>query len=165
MTSIVNRATSKLHQILTAQTGLNGNIALLAQAEDVSISPLNDEQFVVANVSSDLVEKAGATKYTSVYIYCDKVSNTLREKFRSFSGSLLLAADVRVSQDRIEGIDQQSHFYTDAVTHVLDQSRGDWGQGLFYPGGYEVTFGPVKHGGRNFIKSAKVTFSVEASID
>ena len=111
------------------------------------------------------MEKAGATKYTSIYIYCDKVSNTLREKFRSFSGSLLLAADVRVSQDRIENIDQQSHLYTDAVTSVLDQNRGDWGRGLFYPGGYEVTFGPIKHGGRNYIKSARVTFVVEASID
>jgi hypothetical protein len=73
--------------------------------------------------------------------------------------------DVRVSQDRLEGIDGTSQLYTDAVTQILNQNRGDWGQGLFYAGGYEISFGPVKHGGRNFIKSATVSFQVNASVD
>jgi hypothetical protein len=73
--------------------------------------------------------------------------------------------DVRVSQDRLEGIDGTSQLYTDAVTQILNQNRGDWGQGLFYAGGYEISFGPVKHGGRNFIKSATVSFQVNASSD
>ena len=73
--------------------------------------------------------------------------------------------DVRVSQDRVEGIDRTSQLYTDAVTQILDQNRGDWGQGLFYAGGYEILFSAVKHGGRNFIKSATVSFKVNASVD
>ena len=58
-----------------------------------------------------------------------------------------------------------SQLYTDAISQTLNQNRGDWGHGLFYAGGYEVSFGPVKHGGRNFIKSAKISLDLDASVD
>ena len=51
----------------------------------------------------------------------------------------------------------------DAVTQILDANRGNWGQGAFYTGGYEVTFDPVKQGGKNFLQVAKVTFEVDMS--
>jgi hypothetical protein len=47
---------------------------------------------------------------------------------------------------------------------VLDAHRGDWGGGMFFAGGYEVSFGTTKHGGKNFIQAAKVTFDVDVSI-
>jgi hypothetical protein len=34
---------------------------------------------------------------------------------------------------------------------------------MYYAGGYQASFGPVKHGGRNFIQVAKVTFDVGVS--
>jgi len=163
--SIGYAASSKLVQILTAAAGLNTSITALAETENVVLSPIADQQFFASNVSSELAEKAGEAKYTAVYIYCESMANVLKEKFRSFSGSVQLTIEVRVSQDRLDGIDQQAQLYTEAVTQVLNQNRGDWGQGLFYGGRYEVHFGPVKHGGRNFIKSGKITFPVDASID
>ena len=36
------------------------------------------------------------------------------------------------------------------MTKALSASRGDWGDGMFYTGGYEVSFGRVKQGGKNF---------------
>lgn len=151
--------------VLTAPSGLNSSIASLAETEAVTLSPIPDKHLFTENVASDLAERTGDAKYTAVYVYCEKIANALKEKFRTFSGSLQLVIDVRVSQDRLEGIDQKSQLYTDAIVQVLNQNRGDWGQGLFYSGGYEVVFGPVKHGGLNFLKSAKVTFRVDASID
>ena len=50
-----------------------------------------------------------------------------------------------------------------AITQVLDNSRGDWGDGVFFAGGYEVAFGGIKHGGRNFLQIAKVAFVLEIS--
>ena len=75
-----------------------------------------------------------------------------------------LSVDVRVSQDRLEDIERQLELYVEAVTDVLDANRGDWGQGMFYTGGYEVSFGGTRHGGRNFVQSAKVTFEVDVSL-
>ncbi len=46
----------------------------------------------------------------------------------------------------------------DAVTRVLDQNRGSWGEGAFFSGKYEVAIDPVKHGGRNFLQVAKGCF-------
>jgi hypothetical protein len=163
--SLANRATRKLVQLLTSPSGLNTTIAELALAETAVLAPIPPTQFFTENVSSDVAEKSGEVKYTSIYVYCDKIANALKEKFRSFSGTVQMEIDVRVSQDRLEGIDRLSQLYTDAVTHTLNQIRGDWGHGLFYSGTYEISFGPVKHGGRNFIKSARVSFPVDASVD
>ena len=74
-----------------------------------------------------------------------------------------MAVEVRFSQDRLEGVEDRLRGYVDAVTLVLERNQGDWGAGMFYGGGYEVAFGPVKRGGRNFVQSAKVTFAVEVS--
>ena len=43
------------------------------------------------------------------------------------------------------------------------ENRGDWGDGFFYPGGYELAFGSVKQGGKNFLQIAKATFELEIS--
>ncbi len=51
-----------------------------------------------------------------------------------------------------------------AVTRVLDTNRGDWGGGILFGGSYEVTYGPVKHGGKNLLQTAKITFALEASL-
>jgi hypothetical protein len=165
MLSIAGRATSKLQELLASPNGLNASLAALAQSELVTVPPIPPTNLFTDNVSSDIVEKSVDPKYTAIYIYCDKMANTLTEKFRSFSGTIEMMIDVRVSQDRLGGIDRASQLYTAAVTQTLDQNRGDWGQGLFYSGRYDVSFGPVKHGGRNFIKSAKISVLLDASVE
>jgi hypothetical protein len=71
--------------------------------------------------------------------------------------------EVRTTHDRLEGVSQALQYYAGAVSEVLDAHRGDWGNGLFYTGGYKVEFGPIKHGGKNFLQVAKVTFEVDVS--
>ncbi len=165
MASIANAATVKLLQLMTAPSGLNTTVTTLALAANVSLGPIAGSQFFTDNVSSDIAEKSEEIKYTAVYIYCEKIGNILKEKFRSFSGYLQMAIEVRVSQDRLNGIDQVSQLYSEAVAQTLNRIRGDWGQGLFYAGAYDISFGPVKHGGKNFIKSVKLSFQVDASIN
>ena len=115
------------------------------------------------NAAAELVERAGAVRYPMVTVYCEKVINDLREKFRSFSGTAQIAIEVRHSQDRLEGLEEAIEAQTDAVTQALSASRGDWGDGMYYAGGYEVSFGRVSRGGRNFTQVAKVTFEIGVS--
>jgi hypothetical protein len=75
-----------------------------------------------------------------------------------------MVVEIRVSQDRLEGLESQLHGYADAVTRVLDGNRGDWGSGMYYAGGYAINFGAVKKGGKNHIQTAKVEFDVEGSV-
>jgi hypothetical protein len=122
-------------------------------------------QLIAQNVGPDLLEQSTVTKYPIVCIYCSKIANVLREKFRTFSGDADMVIEARVSQDRLDGLGTNVQLYTDAITQVLDSNRGDWGDGVFYSGGYEVTFGGVKQGGLNFIQIAKVSFTVDISAD
>jgi hypothetical protein len=149
---------------LTApETGVSAAVANLATDSGVPLPPIPTEQVVNQNVSIALAERAQAVIYPVVQVYSDRVRNLLTEKFRTFSGKIRTIAEVRVSQDRLEGIEDQLRLYVDAVTQVLDSNRGSWGQGVFFTGGYEVSFDPVQHGGRNFLQVARVSFEVDLS--
>jgi hypothetical protein len=122
-------------------------------------------QIRVQNVAFDLAEKTAGANYPAVYVHCDKIINDQVEKFRSFSGRIQVAVEVRLSQDRLDGLSGAVDQFVDAVGDVLRASRGDWGDGMFYGGRYEVAFGAIKHGGKNFIQPAKVIFEIGVSKD
>jgi hypothetical protein len=163
MAWVGSTVTTQVLGLLSMPQGLNACVATLAQALNTAATPLAGSQLVAQNVPIDLAERSQDVTYPAVSVYCDKIVNQLKEKFRVFSGIAVMTIEVRVSQDRLEGIEDQSQMYLDAVTQVLDQNRGDWGEGMYYAGGYEAAFGQVKHGGRNFIQVAKVTFNVGVS--
>ena len=154
----------KLVQMLAGGDGLPASVAAVAEAANESLQPIGAAQIVAQNVAADLIERSSTVRYPAVHVYCEKLSNTLREKFRTFSGKAHLAMEVRSSQDRLEGLERQVQLYVDAVTAVLDRHRGDWGDGLFYGGGFEVVFGPVKRGGKNYVQTAKITIEADVSI-
>jgi len=148
---------------ITGPTGVNPMLAGLTQADQALAGPLNAGQVRAQNVAADLAERGGTFKYPAVNVYCEQIVNQMTEKFRTFSGTVQMAIEIRHSQDRLEGLQASLDVYTDAMTAVLDTSRGDWGDGAFYGGGYKVAFGAVKQGGRNFIQVAKITFEIGVS--
>ena len=154
----------KLVEFLTAtDSGLGPGSANLATEAGIDLPAIPPQNVIRQNVPVGLMEKSTAVKYPVVHVYCDRAQNLLTEKFRTFSGKVRTVAEVRMSQDRIEGLEDLVRLYVDAVTQVLDANRGSWGQGMFFTGGYEVKFDPVQHGGRNFLQVAKVTFEVDLS--
>lgn len=154
----------KVSELLRApDAGLGAIIGKLVANSVVELPAIRPANIVQQNAPMALMEKALATKYPVVHIYSDRVQNLLTEKFRTFSGKIRTVAEVRASQDRIEGLEDQVRLHVDAVTQILDANRGSWGQGLFFAGPYEVKFEPIQHGGQNFIQAAKVIFEVDLS--
>lgn len=157
-------AARKFVEFLTEkEKGIDQAVAQLAEDTGVALIPIAPPHIVAQNMSFEISERSQVVKYPVVHVYVDRVRNLLTEKFRRFSGKVRTVAEVRVSQDRVEGIEERLRLYVDAVTEVLDANRGSWGEGAFYTGGYEATFEPVRHGGKNFLQSAKVTFEVDLS--
>ncbi len=165
MLSIASVATQKLAGILAASNGVPAAVEALTSQQGVTLPQIGPQQIVAQNVGPDIAEKSVISKYPLIYVYCSKLVNDLREKFRTFSGDAQMSAEARVSQDRLDGLESNLHVYVDAITSVLDGNRGDWGDGFFYGGGYEITFSKVKHGGRNFLQTAEISFALEISAD
>ncbi len=163
MAQVASIGTQKVLDLLQSPNGLQPVVAGIANELGMKPGSVIAAAIVGQNIAADVLEKSSGAAYPAVQIYCERVTNLLREKFRVFSGKARMAVEARVSQDRIEGIDSVLQLYVDGVTEVLDANRGDWGQGMFYTGGYEVSYGPVRHGGRNFLQSAKIVFEIDIS--
>lgn len=163
MAKTARNALRKLANQMAAETGLPYTVVAVAQREKVELAPISGAHIVSQHVAAELIEKSAGAQYPRVHLYCEKITNHLKEKFRTFSGTVRLVAEVRASFDRAEALEPSLMLYVDAVTDVLDSHRGDWGDGFFFTGGYEVSFSPMKHGGKNFIQSAKIVFEVNAS--
>lgn len=144
-------------------SAINSAVATAALDAGVTLAPVPTFYIVAQNMSIELWERATVVKYPLIQVYADRVRNLLTEKFRTFSGKIRTVAEIRVSHDRIEGLEERLRLYADAVTQILDANRGSWGQGAFYTGGYEIVFNPVKQGGKNFRQVATVTFEVDLS--
>lgn len=156
-------AVSQVIQILRRNTGLPYCLQAIADATGVELPPIYSDQIHGMNVAVEVAERSAGVKYPSVYVFCDRIKNSLKEKFRTFSGQVRTNIEVRVTHDRLEGVEHNLQLYVDAITDVLDNNRGDWGNGSFFGGTYEINYGQVKHGGRNFVQSAKVSFELEMS--
>jgi hypothetical protein len=157
MAGIGSAATRKVMERLAGPAEAGSTVGALTEAG------YENATMRAQNAAADLVERAGGARYPLVTVYCEKVVNSLREKFRSFSGTVEIAIEVRHSQDRLEGMEEAIEQQTDAVTTALAASRGDWGDGMYYAGGYEVSFGRVARGGKNYTQVAKVTFEIGVS--
>jgi hypothetical protein len=163
MAGLTGALTSIVVSRLTATNdGVNVRVGAITKG-DGGLQDIGVRTIVAQNVSTDINEKAGPTHYPAVLVYCDKLSNTLKEKFRQFSGRAHVVIEVRHSQDQLDGIEAGLQVYVDAVCALLDDSRGDWGGGSQYTGGYEVNYEAVARGGKNFLQRAKVGFDVEVS--
>jgi hypothetical protein len=163
MAGLSGMLTSTVISMLTSTAdGVNVRVEAIENA-DSTIQTIGIRTIIAQNASVDISEKTGNAHYPAVLVYCDKVSNTLREKFRQFSGKAHMVVEVRHSQDQLAAIETNLAAYVDAVCALLDDSRGDWGGGAIYGGGYEVSYEAVGRGGKNFLQRAKVGFDVEVS--
>lgn len=118
---------------------------------------LADLKVEFVRVPSEIHEKSVKAKSPVIHVYCDQIENRRTEKFRPFSGRMRLVTEVRVSQDRLEGITEALHVYLDALRDVVEQSAGCAGDGMYLDGEYEVTIEAVRKGGLNYQQVAKIT--------
>src|SRR6266567_7227292 len=99
MANVATRTTKKFLQLLETPAGLSENLAAVAELQGVTLQPISPQQIFTQNVAQTLVERAMEVKYPTLSLYCEKITNDLREKFRTFSGKAHMAIEVRVSQD------------------------------------------------------------------
>ncbi len=157
-------AAKKVLQKLNTGGALGQQITQIAAGLDPAIPTITAGQIVLSSAAPELADKNMQMAYPRVCIYSSTSRNAHIEKFRSFSGSISLVTEVWASANFISQTDEWIHFYVEGVAEILQLSSGDWGDGMFYSGAYEVQFQPPKAGGLGFVQSAKLTFSLNVSV-
>jgi len=156
-------AAQKVLNLLTGNNALQQQIAAIASSTNSVVPPITTSQIVLSSASADLADKNIQLTYPRVCIYSSGLKNTQLEKFRSLSGTVAVVSEVWASGNLVSEADQWIHYYVEAATELLRKNIGDWGDGFFFSGVYDVQFQPPKAGGIGFVESAKITCNLNVS--
>ena len=157
-------AARKLAGLLTTNDLLAQTITSLAQAAGITIPVISSDQVVVSSAARELGDREIEFNYPRVCVYSSQMKNTQEEKFRSFSGGIVMAADIWASGNLLDDSDQWIHYYIEALTAILRANRGDWGDGFLFSGIYDVQLQPPKIGGFGYVELARVTCGLNVSL-
>jgi hypothetical protein len=165
MTPISLLAAQTLAAKLTVGDALTELVTSMATDANVTLPPIAPEQILLSSAPVGLADNNAEFTYPRVCIYSTGLKNSGVEKFRAFSGEVSVVAEIWASGDLITDVDTWIHFYVEAVTAVLRNATGDWGNGLSFWDVYEIQFQPPKIGGLGFVQSARVTFDLAVSLN
>ena len=156
-------AVQKVSDLLTGETALQQEITALNNSCNANVPMINPTQIILSSASQDMGDRDIQFSYPRICLYSAGIKNTQIEKFMSLSGGLAAVADVWTSGNLLSDVDQWIHFYVEAITNVLRSNIGDWGDGIFFPGVYDVQFQSPKVGGLGFVQLARITFDLSVS--
>jgi hypothetical protein len=152
-----------LVDLLTAGAAIEAGVNSLAAENGIAVPVIPASQVYVSSAPAGLADLQQELGYPRVSVYSSRLKNSQIEKFRSISGSVTVTAEIAATGDLLTDVDLWIHFYVEVITTILQQNRGDWGDGLFYSGVYDVELQAPKPGGSGFLQLAHVNFEVGVS--
>lgn len=162
MANLCLAAVTHLRGLFLASDGLNYEAGLIAARDGVELAGFSDTSVLLQNVASDLAEENVPVSYPGVYLYSERMDNRLVERFRKFSGTVAVVAEMRVSGERFGELEGQLARYVEAAGVLLGRNQGSWSENLAFDGAYEVRFERIRLGGKNFVQSARVEIELQA---
>jgi hypothetical protein len=88
MLVIAGTSTQKVLGILAAGSGLAAALEALNIQQGLTLPRITPQQIIAQNVTPEVSDLSTVDNYPLVYVYCTKVVNRLREKFRPFPAKL-----------------------------------------------------------------------------
>lgn len=163
MTFTIREVLEAVSRVLEGENGLRDSLERLREEYGLAEEHAWPAGVIVLKSAPEHVEKAWGSRYPAVTLYCDKIRSRPTERLRRFSGEMEAGVEVRVSQDRLEGITDRLHYYTDAVRDALERGRGCIGPGLYLSEEMTVQIDAVKKGGSHFVQSGRVICKVNVN--
>ncbi len=154
----------KVVNLLTTSAALQNAVNAIGKATGQVLPPIANSQIVVTSMSPDMADKNAQLTYPRVCVHSTQINNTHMEKFRSFSGGLVVVTDVWFSASLIGPTETGLHYYLEAIASILQANTGDWGDGVYYSGLYDVQLQPAKAGGFGFVGSARISCSLDINL-
>ena len=156
-------AAQKFSNLLTKENVFEQEMSAIAASCNVTLPLIGPAQVLLSSASAEIGDNNVQLTYPRVCLYSGGVKNSQMERFRSLSGTIAVTAEIWASGNLATDTDHWIHFYVEAMTDILRQSIGDWGDGIFFSGMYDVQFQAPKAGGLGFVQSAKVTCNLNVS--
>lgn len=156
-------AAQKISDLLMTGNALQQQISAVSSAANMSVPLITAAQVVLSSTVPDMGDKDLQLTYPRICLYTAAVRNAQVEKFRSLSGTVSVVAEVWASGNLLDETDQWIHYYVEAMTNILRENIGDWGDGIFFSGMYDVQLQAPKAGGIGYVESAKVTCVLNVS--
>jgi hypothetical protein len=156
-------AAQKVSKLLSNNNALEKQIIAIAAASNLTVPSIGATQIVLSSATAEMADKDLQLTYPRISVYSTGLKNMQVEKFRSLSGTLSVTAELWASANLLQDTDQWIHFYVEGMTDILRQNIGDWGDGIFFSGVYDVSFQAPKVGGLGYFGSAKVSCNFNVS--
>ncbi len=156
-------AAQKLSNLLTTEQAFEQQLLAIAASCNITLPMITAAQVLLSSASAEIGDNNVQLTYPRVCLYSAGIRNSQTERFRSLSGTIAVSAEIWASGNLVTDTDQWIHFYVEGVTDILRLNIGDWGDGIFFSGIYDVQFQPPKAGGLGFVQSAKVTCNLNVS--
>ena len=160
MTLTTLEAVDQFRGLLEAETGVAASLEALKDIYGQTEAAPAGAQVLFARVPPELQERSTGLRYPQLHVYCDKVESQRTERFRRFSGVMRMVVEVRVSQDRLEGMAEKLQWWVDAVRDVVERKAGCVGGVMYLDGDYQVSIEAVRKGGLNYLQVGKITCPV-----
>jgi hypothetical protein len=158
-------AAQKFADLLTNSNNLEGEVTRIASLAVRSVPALPATQVFVTSTSTTMADLQQQLGYPRVAVFSNRVRNQQIEKFRSLSGVVTLVAEISATADLVDEVDSAIHFYVEGVSNVLRRNIGDWGDGMFFPGTYDIEVQPPSTGASGFLQLARITCELNVSRD
>ena len=158
-------AARKLQAFLTDNDALRLEIVNLAQSAGVAVPPITSDQILLSSAAREIGDREIEFAYPRVCLYSSHIRNTQQEKFRSFSGGVVVVAEIWSTGNLVDESDQWIHYYVEALTSILRANIGDWGDGFLFSGIYDVQIQPPKIGGLGYVEVARLTCNLNVSLN
>jgi hypothetical protein len=163
MLPLTIQAAQKLSDLLTSPNGIETEVNLVASLAGRTVPPLPATQVFVTSTSTSMADVQQQLGYPRIAVFSNRVRNQQTEKFRSLSGVVTLIAEISTTADLVDQVESAIHFYVEAVSNLLRRNIGDWGDGMFFPGAYDVDVQPPSTGASGFLQLARITCELKVS--
>lgn len=160
MTFTTREVLARVSEILEGETGVRASLEELREEYGLVQEHRWPAGVQVVKAAPEHAEKAWGSRYPAMILFCERIQSRPTERLRRFSGEVQVGVEVRVSQDRLEGITDRLHYYSDAVRDALERSSGCIGPGLYLSAETAVQIDGVKKGGSHFLQSSRVMCTV-----
>ena len=156
-------ASQKLSDLLTTNSALAQAVESMALSGQTVVPVVSAKQIILSSAGAEIADRDVELTYPRVCLYTSGFKASQLEKFRSLSGTLSTVAEIWMSGNLVSDTDRWIHFYVEAVSSLLRANIGDWGDGVFFFGAYDVQFQPPKAGGLGFVQMARIRCDITVS--